>query len=573
METTIAMFAMLYVFLGLVAGQNDALLEEMKSPALIEAAPVGTTPTGGAWIDVDEDGDLDFVLPGDPTRGLHLQLLRNVDTGRSFAAEPLDSKVQGLPDALELKTRTQVLAADFNNDGKTDLYLSGCTSTEFLEPIPECSTGVFFENLGDGAFKMHENTGLGTTFFELGSSAGDVNGDGLLDLYISDALPAVGGNTRLVGIHTSKLYINEGDFQFRDSGLAVDNPATCVSAFVDYDGDGDQDLVTASCNLLESNDPEDPSNLTAIPGPLVLFRNTLKEAGELGFEDATEDVFGKLDGGFWMGVSMTDLNADGMIDFYVGNLGVVPGVSADQHLLLVSQSDGTYVNESVTSGVSLHGFNWGSAFIDVDNDGDDDLVTVGSLFASGFSFLNPGVVFRNNGSGNFKQAQDLGLEGLQTSGLAVADFDEDGSQDVMIIGLVPPLEEVVEAFPDNGRLVLLKGTATPNRHVSFRLEGVESNSAGIGAFVTVCPSLEIDMKEKNDANKTAAVAKCQMHVSTAGSSFASTHSPIFHFGIEDGVERVDVNVVWPSGEVDEHLDVGVGFRYLLKEGADSPVIV
>lgn len=355
--------------------------------------------------------------------------------------------------------------------------------------------------------------------------------------------------------------------------MPVDNPSTCVSTFLDYDGDGDQDLVTASCNLLEEIDNEDTGNLRSIPGPVVLLKNTLQETGMLGFEDVTEAVFGKLDGGFWMGVSMADLNADDLIDFYFGNFADTALFGSFPHLLLMSQPDGTYVNQSVSNDFALHEFNWGSAFIDVDNDGDDDLVTVGTFFAFNTLYTNPGVLFQNDGTGNFTRVGDFGLEGLQTAGLAAADFNDDGSQDVMVVGRLPASEEMAEIFPDTGRLVLLKGTAPGGRHISFHLEGVQSNKAGIGASVSVCPSLEIDANGNGVANGNAYGAQCQKHVSTAASSFSSTHSPIFHFGVADGVKNVDVKVLWPSGTEDEHLYLAVGFRYMLREGADKPTVI
>ena len=105
--------------------------------------------------------------------------------------------------------RAQVIAADFNNDGKTDLYLSGCETLEYTGQPLECSTGIFFENLGDGKYRAHEDAGLEPTVNEAGSSAGDVNGDGLLDLYVSDALTFPAPNTQLIGKKTSRLYINK----------------------------------------------------------------------------------------------------------------------------------------------------------------------------------------------------------------------------------------------------------------------------------------------------------------------------------------------------------------------------
>lgn len=106
-KASVAVLALLCFCIGQVGGHEGALLEEVKSVALIEAAPALLDPQGGAWVDVDEDGDLDFVLPGDPAKGVHLQLLRNMDKGNSFVAEPLDSKVESLPDASVSQCATE----------------------------------------------------------------------------------------------------------------------------------------------------------------------------------------------------------------------------------------------------------------------------------------------------------------------------------------------------------------------------------------------------------------------------------------------------------------------------------
>ena len=108
-----------------------------------------------------------------------------------------------------LGSRTQVLAADFNNDEKTELYLGGCMSTVYVDPPPECSFEIFLKSLGRGNYKAHENTGLQSTIYEMGSSAGDVGGDGLLNLYVSEGLPTQEDNTALVRVNTIKLYFNK----------------------------------------------------------------------------------------------------------------------------------------------------------------------------------------------------------------------------------------------------------------------------------------------------------------------------------------------------------------------------
>lgn len=190
-------------------------------------------------------------------------------------------------------------------------------------------------------------------------------------------------------------------------------------------------------NLEKGNDPEDPSNVSAIAGSVLLYRNMLKQTGELQFEDATKNVFAKLDNGYWMGFSMADVNADGRIDFFVSNIGNFPDGGSAPHLLLLSQPDVKYINASISSGIGLHGFNWGSAFIDADDDGDSGLVTVCSLYTSRAPLTNPGLLFLNYGRDNITQVEELGLEYFQTGGLAVAHVNEDINQDVLVVGQVP----------------------------------------------------------------------------------------------------------------------------------------
>ena len=364
----------------------------------------------------------------------------------------------------------------------------------------------------------------------------------------------------------------QGNFQFEESGLPVDNPANCVSAFIDFDYDGDQDLVTASCNIIE---PSDDGSFQPIPGPIILFKNTLKETGALGFEDVTEDLFGELGGGFWMAISMADLNGDGRMDSYFGNLGYTPELNLlEQHVLMVSEPDGTYANVSISSRLAKTPFNWGAAFVDLDNNGAVDLVTCGAnILPLGDSVLtNPGSVFLNGRDGAFFPVQLLGLSQLKTGGLAVADFDEDGSQDVLIVGdgVTSPPAQVGEKFSDTGRLALFRGTARKDRHVAFRLKGVQSSKGGIGAFVNVCPSAQTRGNGQSSTGGQRREASCQQRMLTTASSASSTHSPILHFGVPEGVEKVDVRVVWPSGQEDEFKEMAMGRQYLLEEGRDEP---
>eukprot|EP00803_Ostreobium_quekettii_P007904 evm.model.scf_1401.1 EVM.evm.TU.scf_1401.1 scf_1401:6768-11376(+) len=500
-------------------------------------------------MDVDGDGDLDFVMSGDPEEGVHVRWLENGGPGEGFVARILDGDVEGLDGGPSiLGSRAVTLAADFNNDGLADLYTSGCTNSRGIGHPLNCSTGVFYEALGGGRFKAHLANGLKPVVNEWSGAAGDVDGDGLLDLFVGEALPMT-NNVDLKGVHTNKLYINKGNFSFEDSGIDVDNPSTCVSTFVDVDLDGRQDLITASCNLISIEN----GTVDIIPGPIRLMRNTLGETAQVSFEDATESVFGKLEEGLWMGVAMADLNGDGRVDFFFGQTG--DPEKSQQHLLLVSAPDGAYINESLSSGLAWHEFNWGSDFVDLDNDGDADLVTVGSLIGAPMwlGLRNPGRMFVNDGSGSFRPSQgDLGLGDKFCSGLATADYDEDGSQDVMVVCSSAQGSADEDVFTGEPGLYLFQGTARGDRHVGVALEGSDSNRMGVGALVRICP-------------EGGGEGTCQGRVVAAGSSFASSHSPVVHFGVAEPAVAVNLSVVWPSGKVDDFGGLAVGDRYTVRE--------
>lgn len=105
--------------------------------------------------------------------------------------------------------RTVTVAADFNNDGNVDIYTSGCRDFSFDVDNPlNCSAGIFYENLGDGRYQArpHEDAKMGK--WTAAASVADVNNDGLLDLFVGEALP-VGNNVVLIGIFTNTLYINK----------------------------------------------------------------------------------------------------------------------------------------------------------------------------------------------------------------------------------------------------------------------------------------------------------------------------------------------------------------------------
>ena len=108
-----------------------------------------------------------------------------------------------------LGKRAVTLAADFNNEGNIDLYTSGCQDNSVdIDNTLRCSTGIFYESLGNGQFKAHQDNGLKPIKGEITASVADVNDDGLLDIFTGESLP-FNHNIPLIGILTNSLYINK----------------------------------------------------------------------------------------------------------------------------------------------------------------------------------------------------------------------------------------------------------------------------------------------------------------------------------------------------------------------------
>lgn len=205
-------------------------------------------------------------------------------------------------------------------------------------------------------------------------------------------------------------------------------------ASFDYDGDGLVDLYVVSGVPLKGNpSPKRPSNR--------LYRNL----GGWKFQDVTESA-GLLEEQYGMGVVVADYNEDGQPDLFLSNFG--------RDALYRNNGDGSFEEVSLSSGLSTAPrFGAGSAFLDMDGDGDLDLYTAsyvefdyqdhrtrtiaGVEFHVGPNDFSPAAdrLYRNNGSGQFEEVSEAaGLSELRAPGMAVlaADFDRDGDVDIFV---------------------------------------------------------------------------------------------------------------------------------------------
>lgn len=481
---------------------------------------------------------------------------------------------------------------DYDSDGWIDLYLVNCSYTPPFNEGPAESgdigaTNRLYRNLGNGKFAdVTAVAGVGDDGYGMGCVAGDIDNDGDSDLYVSN----YGRNT---------LYRNNGDGTFADMTVAAgvgDTLGGTGCAFLDYDRDGFLDLFVG--NYLDF-DPGYRLHYAAdeFPGPLsylgqrdLLYHNK----GDGTFEEVGERA-GVAKSGRAMGTIAADYDADGWIDIFVAN-------DAMQNYLYRNNGDGTFSDVAFQSGVALSAngdatSSMGGDFGDFDNDGDFDLLVPdmafnnlyvnvgGALFkdataacglaqASGQyiswggdfgDFDNDGFLDILLSTGDNHRLDTMepllllnlarGASGrvfrdlreqygpwfrrkMVSRGLSVADHDNDGDLDLLVVNLDRPSHLVRN---DGG-----------NAHhwLAIRLEGSDCNRDGIGAIVTVCAG-ELKRTEQR----------------ISGGSYLSENDPRLHFGLGT-YSRIDEIVVgWPCGARQSIKGVDADRVLVLKEPA------
>lgn len=324
---------------------------------------------GAAAADWDNDGWIDLLVTGSDRNFLY----RN--NGQGGFEEVSDAVGLGLVDA-----GVAPVAVDYDNDGDLDVFVSAVGPQILLENrlVPE----------GKLAFRdVSVAAGVAVVALGFSAAAGDVNGDGWRDLYVTSynhygqVMPnswfrATNGTPNL-------LFINQGNGRFREQAArwgVDDRRWSYAAAFADVNGDGRQDLYVA-------NDF----------GENGLFINRGNR-----FEDEARQR-GVLDPGYGMGVSFGDYNNDGQLDLHVTNMSSTAGNRilarlfpeekpednvlkklAAGNSLFENQGDGYFRDVTAEAGGFSGGWAWGGGFLDFDNDGWEDLFTPNG-FISGTS--------------------------------------------------------------------------------------------------------------------------------------------------------------------------------------------
>ncbi len=494
-----------------------------------------TTGAGGAFLDFDDDGDLDvYLVNSGKTNGRRPlnagrspnRLFRNNGDG-TFAALPA-SAAPGRDFGMGCS------AADYDGDGRVDLF------------VTNYGVNQLYRNEGNGRFSERTAAaGVGgrSDEFSTASAWADVTGDGRPDLYVTNYCvwdPALRW-CRANGVDTAcspmvykpqpnHLWQNLGNGRFRDitrpSGTANPEGKGLACLFSDLDADGRQDLFV-------SNDGTG-NKLYRQTGP-GRFEDLTLQAG-VGFDEN-----GKPQAG--MGCDLADLNGTGRFSLIVATF-------QNEVKSLYRQSDGfTFTNETQPSGLSATtrgSLAFGAAWLDYDLDGDSDLLLTNGHVQDNIDRVSRGIaygqrpqLFRNDG-GRFVDVSATAGPAFETPlvarGLVVGDYDNDGDPDALINN-------------SGGAASLFKnGNSNGNHWIGFRLIGKSPNTGALSARVTL----------QSGERRTLSEVR-----SSGGYLGSPDPRQLFGLGSAGKVERVTVR--WPGGRTSVIENPGIDRYHDLRE--------
>ncbi|MEM6283529.1 MAG: ScyD/ScyE family protein [Chloroflexota bacterium] len=477
----------------------------------IYADPIAMMGAGLCWIDYDDDGWLDLYLVNS-----HAEDERDIWQG-ALPHNALFRNVEGQFTDVSTQTRTDLalrgngcIAADLNNDGHTDLFVTADGPNKLLW------------NNGDGTFtEGAADAGLAAPEWSTAAAAADLNRDGFLDLYVGGYIDLNNKVPKPVGAFPQdyygipdRLYISEGlqpdgtvtyREVSREVGLFRDERAL-GAIFTDADSDGDVDLYIANDGQANR-----------------LYEYVMTE-DDIGFRFLdVHETANVGDTGSGMGVASADYDGDGQFDLFVTNW------EAELNALYRNRSsENGFINfEYSTYRMGMMGLGnnmtgWGTALADLDHDGDVDMLTVNGRVPITNLQSDPELVrlYGNRTvegyTGQFREwTTQVGFDAvgeLLARGSALADYDHDGDLDLAVNVIA-------------GRAVLLENQMPPGNWLQIELAVPQP-----GTVVTV---------ELPDGQ----LLRRELHI---GSSYLASETDRLHFGLGQAAHITRMTVRYPD---------------------------
>ena len=493
---------------------------------------------GGVILeDFDNDGYLDLMISHMGIRDA-LQFFHNNGDG-TFTRATEKAGLKGIVGGLN------IIQADYDNDGCIDvLVLRGA----WLHDTGKFPPSLLHNNC-DGTFTdVTAKAGLLAYYPTQTATWADVNGDGLLDLFIGHEIlrekvkwPADAKNFM--------LYLNNGDGTFTEvgaeSGIRIDGMVK-GAVWGDYDNDGWPDLYVS---LLGSSNR--------------LFRNLgAPDRKHPRFEDVTERAgvgeprmsfttwFFDFDNDGWQDIFVTGYSAalPDIVREYLGRKGEAKG---ERPRLYHNNRDGTFTDVSREYGIDQLLLTMGANYGDLDNDGWLDFYL--GTGAPALTTLVPNRMFRNDNGRAFQDITTSGGFGHLQKGHAVAfgDVDGDGQQDVF---------EVMGGAIQSDKFwsVLYKNPGHDNHWIQLRLTGVKANRFAVGARIRVV--VDSPDGKPREIHRT---------VSSGGSFGASSLRP--HVGVGKAATIRQLEIRWPGSNLVQQFEgpIATDRVYEITEGSSE----
>ncbi|MBT8114826.1 MAG: CRTAC1 family protein, partial [Arenicella sp.] len=487
---------------------------------------------GAALLDVDSDGDLDlYILQGGPIeqggKPSSDRLLRNdleLDANGTARFSFTDiTDTAGIPAG---GYGMGVATGDVDGDGNADLYVTNFGDNRLLR------------NRGDGSFEdITERSGTGDSNWTVPATFFDMDGDGHFDLFSGsyvdfrfanhkDCFSATGlpeyCSPHSYSALPDRLFKNRGDGTFIDisasAGLRTVPSKALGVITADFNDDGLTDLYVANdgvANQLWINKADGTFEETALFAGCALNYEGLPEAS--------------------MGVDAADVDSDGDEDLFMTHL------RGETNTLYVNHGDATFEDRTIRfglAGASIPYTGFGTAWLDVENDGKLDLLAVNGavtveerLVQAGdpFPYHQPNQLFRNLSSGSelrfepYTTSDNNPLSASNVSrGAVIGDLDNDGDLDVVVTNNSGPAR------------VLLNVVGQQQAWLGLRLRLHHKGPDALGAAVTLTTPDGTSMLRR---------------VRTAG-SYVSANDPRVIFGLGElpSNSELQVTVHWVNGE-------------------------
>ncbi len=476
-------------------------------------------------------------------------------------------------------TGTGAAIFDYDRDGLADVLLVGADQFEQEGPAPR---HFLYRNLGGLQFEdVTQEAGIEHTGWAQGACAGDFDNDGFEDLFVPHW-----GQNRLYRNESGKRFSEEAE----QRGLAESGRRWGTGcAFLDYDRDGDLDLFVANYLRLDLDKTPKPGEgaecrwkgMPVLCGPrglpgesMSLYRNdgtgTFSDVSEeagiqteqlyYGFTPLTADFdndgwvdvyvscdstaslfFHNQEGKFeeigiisgtaynmdgqeqaGMGTTAADFDLDGDLDIFKTNF------SNDTHTLYLNEGMQMFIDETVSTGLAVNTqfLGWGTAFIDIDQDGFQDIfVANGHVYPRvdqagiGETFRQRRLVYWNYGQGRFHDLSGQAGPGINdyrsSRGIAVGDLDHDGTLEIVTVNMHDDPSLLKQLAPVGN--ALLVDARTP------------AGGAAIGARVIVRAGTTTQMRE----------------VRSGGYHISQSDLPV-HFGLGQHL-KAEMSIRWPDG--------------------------